>query len=62
MTQKDYAKVTGVIFLLIALLHLLRIVLGWSAVIAGWMIPVWVSWVALVVSAYLSYTAFRLSK
>lgn len=62
MTQKNYAKITGIIFFLIALLHLLRIVLGSTAVLAGWTVPLWASWVALIVSAYLAYQGFRLSK
>lgn len=61
MTQKNYAKVTSILFLLIALLHLLRIMLGSTAVLGGWTVPMWASWVALVVSGYLSFTAFRLS-
>ena len=62
MNNKSYLSVTGVVFLLIAVLHVLRIVYGWEAVIGGWEVPIWLSWVALVVSGYLAWTAKRLTK
>lgn len=62
MSQKRYITVTGIVFLIIAVLHLLRLLLGWEAVIGGWHVPVWVSCLALVVFGYLAYTAFRLAR
>jgi len=59
MSQRAYALVTGVIFLVIGILHLLRIIFGWQAEIAGGAVPMWASWVALVVAGYLSYEGFR---
>ncbi len=35
--------------------HLLRAVFGWDATIAGWSVPLWVSWVAATVTAVLAY-------
>lgn len=55
MDQRTYTRLTGVIFLLIAVLHLLRILYGWSAVIGGWAMPLWLSWVALIIGAYLAW-------
>jgi hypothetical protein len=40
------------------LLHLLRIVLGWEAVVGGWSIPMWFSWVAMIVTVVLAYHGF----
>jgi hypothetical protein len=62
MTQKTFTRTAGVIFVLVAVLHLLRLLLGWEAVIGGWDVPMWVSGLALVLSAYLAYSAFRLRK
>jgi hypothetical protein len=62
MNSKTFALVAGVIFALVALLHLLRIVLGWPAVIGGWAVPMWLSWVALVVSAALAYFGLKLAR
>ena len=62
MTQKTFTVAAGIIFTLVAGLHLLRIVLGWDAVIGGWDVPRWISWPALAVSGFLGYTAFALSR
>jgi hypothetical protein len=48
------------IFLVIAILHLLRIIFGWSPVVEGWAVPMWLSWVALVVAGWLGYEGLRL--
>ena len=62
MSQKTFSTVVGVIFAVIAVLHLLRAVLGWQAVIGSFTIPMWLSWVAVVVSAFLAYSAFKLAR
>jgi hypothetical protein len=59
MQQKAYNTVTAVLFLVVALLHLLRIILDWPAQIGGLSIPLWASWLALVVAAALAYLGFR---
>jgi len=48
MDQKAYNTITAVLFLVIAVLHLLRIIVGWPAQIGGLDIPLWASWLALV--------------
>jgi len=59
--QKTFDAVAGAIFAVVALAHLLRIVLGWSVVIGGWDVPMWVSWLGLIVAGGLSYFALRLA-
>jgi hypothetical protein len=54
--------VAGVIFGVVALFHLVRIVMDWSVVIGDWSIPMWVSWVALIVVGGLSLIGLRLSQ
>lgn len=62
MDQKTVAVVSGVLFGLMALLHLLRLILGWEANIAGWNVPVWLSVVFLVVAAWLSWENLKVLK
>ncbi len=62
MSQRMFSVTAGVIFLLIAVLHALRIVFGMEAVLEGWALPMWVSWVAALIAAYLAYQGFWLSK
>jgi hypothetical protein len=61
MSRRAYLLVTAIIFSLVALLHLARIVFGWSAVIGGWSVPMWLSWIALVVTGVLAYFGFSLA-
>ena len=61
MTQKTFTLTAGVIFALVAVLHLLRLMFGWQAVIGGWDVPTWVSCLALVLSGYLAYSSFKLN-
>jgi hypothetical protein len=62
MSQRTFSFVAGVVFGLIALGHVLRIVLGWSLTIQDFSVPMWASWIAIVVMAYLAYQAFRLAR
>ncbi len=62
MTQRMFSRIAGVIFLLIALLHALRVVSRWEAVFEGRVVPMWVSWVGVVVAGYLGYEGLRLSR
>ncbi len=62
MNQKTFTVTAGVVFSLVAALHALRLLLRWEAVIGGWTVPFWLSWVALAAAGYLAYTAFTLGK
>jgi hypothetical protein len=59
MDQRAYNTITAVLFLIMALVHLLRIIFGWPTQIGGLNIPIWVSWLALVVTGALAYFGFR---
>ncbi|MBI3702959.1 MAG: hypothetical protein HY244_03685 [Rhizobiales bacterium] len=61
MDQKTFALVAGVIFALVALLHVLRLFMGWPAVIGSWSVPMWLSWVGLVIAGGLSVLGLRLA-
>jgi uncharacterized protein YacL len=61
MPRRAYLLVTAVIFSLIALLHLVRIIIGWSVMLASWSVPMWLSWVALIVTGALAYFGFSLA-
>ena len=60
MNQKTFVATAGVVFSLVAVLHALRLLLGWEAMIGGWHVPMWLSWLALALAGYLAYTAFRM--
>ena len=60
MDQKMFSIVTGVIFAVVALFHLVRIYMGWPVMIGDWSVPMWVSWIGLVVAGGLAFFGWRL--
>ena len=60
MTVRTYAFTSSVIFLLVAVLHLLRLVLQWDVYIGTWCFPMWASVIAVFVAGFLSFAGFRL--
>ena len=56
-----YSLISGVIFGLIALGHLIRVINGWTLVIGQFSAPMWVSYVAIVVSVVLCVWGIRLA-
>jgi hypothetical protein len=61
MDQKTFNLLAGVIFAVVAFLHLLRLYLGWSAVLGDWTVPMWVSWFGLVIPGGLAYFGISLA-
>jgi len=62
MSRKSYMITTAIFFLIVAFLHLLRLIIGWEITMEGWPIPRWLNFIALLVTGYLAYEGFRLSR
>jgi hypothetical protein len=62
MSQKAFSLAAGLLFLLIALGHVLRIVFGLSLVVQGVTVTMWASAIAVVVTGYLAYEGIRLAR
>jgi hypothetical protein len=61
MNQKTFSGLASAIFALVALLHLWRAYMEWPVVIGGWSVPIWISWIGLVVAGGLSYFGLKLA-
>jgi len=59
MNRNTYATATAGLFLVVALLHLLRIIFGWQVVVGTLSIPFWVSWLAVLVAGALGYFGMK---
>jgi hypothetical protein len=59
--MRTYLAVSGTVFGLVALLHLLRLLRHWPAVIAAWNVPLWASGIGLLAAGSLCVWAFRLA-
>jgi len=62
MSQQAFSLTAGVVFLLIALGHILRVIFGVTFVVYGISIPMWASGIAVVIMGYLAYEGFRLAR
>ncbi len=59
MNPRAYLVISGAVFGLVALGHLLRVVNGWTLVIGSWSVPMWISWLGTLGPAVLCVWAFR---
>ena len=59
MSKKTFFTVSGAVFLLIALFHLLRIIQEWRVTLDGSVVPFWISWVAVIAGLYLAYQGLK---
>jgi hypothetical protein len=62
MKQRTFSIVIGVFFSLITLLHIGRVAFGWNVTVGNAVIPMWASWIAIVVGAYFAYQSFKLGR
>jgi len=58
--KKSFFVITAIIFILIAVLHGIRIINQWPAQIGSLVIPIWASGIAFVITLLLSVWAFKL--
>lgn len=58
--MRRYAQVSGAFLSLLALVQLIRLVLGWPVRVASVDVPVWMSGIAVLVAGSLAVWAFRL--
>ena len=57
--HKNIHIVAGLIFAVVAVLHAFRIVIGFQVVFGSVSIPMWASWIGVVVGVSLSYLFFK---
>lgn len=60
MRLTTYALTSGLVFGVVAFIHLLRIIQGWEITIVGMTIPLQLSWVAFAVSGIFAYYGIKL--
>jgi hypothetical protein len=61
MEYKKYCIVSGTLFSLVALAHLLRIANGLAVQIGSYAVPMGTSWIGLIVAGALAIWAFRIA-
>jgi hypothetical protein len=59
--NRPYLIVSGSLFGLVGLLHLLRLVYGWTVQVGAWVVPEAASVIGVIIAAGLYAWAFRLA-
>ena len=62
MTPRIFSLIAAGVFLLIALGHAMRLLFRWHVTIENVVVPVWISWIGLIIAGYLAYQGFRSSR
>lgn len=60
-SKKTYLHISGTIFGIVAILHLVRVISGWDFVLGPWSIPMFISWAGTIGPGLLSVWAFILA-
>ena len=62
LDKKQFLTLAAVIFGIVALLHLLRSIFSWSLVVENFSVPLYFSYVVVIILSYLSWQMYNLSK
>ena len=57
--KSNYNLLSGVVFGLVAMLQAVRAIAGWAVQIGAFQVPLWFSWVVVIVAGSLATWAFR---
>ena len=57
--MKPFTNLAIAIFILIAVMHLLRLIYGWEATLDSMVVPMWVSMVGFLIASVLAYFLWR---
>lgn len=59
MNKNTYKKTAGIVFSVVAVVHAFRILYNWDVVIGGWMMPMWLSWVVVVLIGWMAWAGLK---
>ena len=62
MSRQNTLATTGLLLVLASLVHLVRVLLEWEIVIDGGVLPLWASYVVIIVAGYLGFSALSWSR
>ena len=59
MRPRSFSLTAATVFAAIALMQLARSIFGWDVTVNAYAVPLWLSWVAFIVAAGLSYFGWK---
>ena len=60
--MNSYHTLAGIVFTFAFLVHGSRVLNGWDMFLGTWLVPMWLSYVLVVLAGYLAYQSFLLKK
>lgn len=60
--MKPFTTLAIAVFTIVAVLHFVRILMGWEVVIEGAVVPMWVSYIGLLIAGGLAFLLWRESR
>jgi hypothetical protein len=58
--QKYTIKAGAIVFGFVAIAHSIRFAFGIDAIVAGWVVPVWFSFVGAIVAGYFAFSLWKM--
>lgn len=58
-SERTLLILAGSLFLVVAIAHLARLMFGLDVILGGFELPLWLSWIGVFVTGYLSYASFH---
>ncbi len=62
MDRKTYYGVASLVFLVLAVVHGLRVLNGWEVMFGEYDVPMWLSYIVVIAGAYLAWTGYQYRK
>ena len=59
MNKQTFIKIATAVFAIVGVVHIYRAINGLPFVVAGWVVPVSLSWVAGLLALVLAYSGYR---
>lgn len=58
-SERTLLILAGLVFLVVTVVHLLRLAFGWELALGDFIVPLWLSWFGICIAGYLSYSSFH---
>jgi hypothetical protein len=62
MTKNNFVSIAAFVFLGVGIIHGLRLMYDWGVMVGQVVVPMWVSWVAVLLCAYLTFQGFKMAR
>ncbi|MBU6323172.1 MAG: hypothetical protein KGI41_00965 [Patescibacteria group bacterium] len=58
-SERNLLYIAGIVFAAVAIVHLMRLAFNVDVALGTFEVPMWLSWIGVIITGYLSYTSFH---